>query len=729
MGMKISIIVPVYRVEEYLPRCLESLLSQGGAPFEVIAVDDGSPDACGRVLDAYAVRDSRLRVLHLERNGGLGPARAAGLREATGDYVWFVDGDDWLAEHAVAAVAERLAATAPDVLITDFVRSFPDGATEPNTWRALMADVPPDEVFTLRDRPDLLKMIMCVWNKVIRRDFLTGLDLYFGPGVYEDISVTYPLLLAAERLSWLDRVCYVYRRLRDGALSTSASPRHVDAFPQYDAIFAFLDRPGIAVPEELRRMVFDRTVRHAATIYGSRHLVPAASRPDFFRRMTEHFRRHAPAGHRFPRGPRGLEFRLLASGSYRAHRRLLAVNRLRNRGRSAVRGALSLRPRAIRFLRSTGRYAFYHACLLLPIDRRSAVYAAYWYRGYAGNPAAIYRKARELAPSVRGVWVVSDAERGAALPEGVPYVVENTPAYFKAMATAGYLVNNVNFPHTMTKRRGSVHVQTQHGTPLKKLGMDLRAHPVAADGMDFDRLLEHVGRWDYLVSPNPHATRAFSRAYPGGYEVLETGYPRNDRLVTATADEAAALRDALGVPAHNTVVLYAPTHRGRSDGFRAALDVPLLARSLGERFTLLIRDHYFNAGRPGGSPLDPAHCDAHLLDVSDHPSVEDLCLVSDLLVTDYSSLMFDYSVLDRPIVLFVPDWEDYRRVRGVYFDVLAEPPGPVAVNQRHLTELLVRRGAETHETARLRKLFRERFAPYDDGHAAERVVRRIFPTG
>ncbi len=729
MGTRLSIILPVYNVEAYLPACLDSVLSQTGAELEVIAVDDASPDGSGRILDEYAAHDARLRVLHLPANRGLGGARAAGLEQATGEYVWFVDSDDWLAEGALAAIAERLASAKPDVLITDFSRSYPDGGTEPNTWRRLMTDPPLPEVFSLTQRPALLQMIMAVWNKVIRREFLEKLQVGFGAGYYEDISVTYPILLAAERLTYLDKSCYFYRRMREGAITGSTSAKHLDAFAQYDEIFSFMDRwdssGGLpAIPTGLRRQVFDRTVKHAVTVYTTPRLIPEDLRPSFFRRMTEHFNGHVPSGYRFSRGPRGLQYRMVASGSLSSFDRLQGVNDLRLRSRRTISG---VPVPSVRQLRGAARFAYYQACMRLPIDEQLVVYAAYWYSRYGCNPAAIYEKARELAPSLRGVWVVANRRQAAALPDGVPYVIENTPSYFKAMATAKYLVNNVNFPHTMVKRPGTVHVQTQHGTPLKTMGMDLRDRPEAAVGMDFERLAEHVARWDYLVSPNPHSTQVFTRVYPGQYEVLETGYPRNDRLAKATDDEEDVVRARLGIPQNDTVILYAPTHREGSMTAPDLAEFSALADELGPDHTILMRPHYFEPAVRAELIAERPEGGARLLDVSGHPSVEDLCIAADVLVTDYSSVMFDYAVLDRPIVIYAPDWEQYRRTRGVYFDLPAEPPGAVATDMPGLIEALRGDRVTGGRADKLRSAFRDRFAPYDDGQAAERVVRRIFP--
>ncbi|MBV6697170.1 bifunctional glycosyltransferase family 2 protein/CDP-glycerol:glycerophosphate glycerophosphotransferase [Kitasatospora aureofaciens] len=729
MSLLLSIVLPVHGVERFLPRCLDSILGDTPAAesrFEVIAVDDLSPDGSGAILDEYAARDPRLRVLHLTENQGLGGARAAALPHARGEYVWFVDSDDWLPERTVSVVLEELRhegrqPVPADVLITDFTHVYPDGETEPNPWRHVLLGSPLVEGCTLAEHPALFQTVMSVWNKVFRRAYLDDLGVSFGRGYYEDISVTYPALLAADRLRFLDRPCYVYRRGRDGAITATTSPKHADVFAQYDAIFAFLDRPdrpGRPVPAALRTLVFDRTVRQALNVYDTPGLVPADRRKEFFRRISQHFARHRPDGYQFPGGVRGVQYRLAARGARIAYAELRRTGRL---PRELKRGARAVAPAVKKGVRSSARFTAYNAFRRLPLDEHLAVYAAYWHRGYACSPAAIYEKAQELAPQIRGVWVVENRKQAATMPPGVPYVIVNTPAYLKVMATAKYFVNNVNFPRTMAKRPGTVHVQTQHGTPLKAMGMDLRDRPEAADGMDFGRLQEAIDRWDFLVSSNPHTSEHFARAFPGRYEMLDTGYPRNDRLANTTPDEVRAMRERIGLRPGRTAVLYAPTHREAKGGYVPLLDVKELARRLGPAYTLLVRTHYFHTGGPGD--LAAGEDAAEIVDVSAHPTVEDLYLAADVLVTDYSSMMFDYAVLDRPIVIFAPDWDEYRRVRGVYFDLFAEPPGAVTVDADGLAKALLAGDADPAARAR----FRAKFCPWDDGGAAERVVRRVFP--
>jgi CDP-glycerol glycerophosphotransferase len=241
---------------------------------------------------------------------------------------------------------------------------------------------------------------------------------------------------------------------------------------------------------------------------------------------------------------------------------------------------------------------------------------------------------------------------------------------------------------------------------------------------NFAAQMRRADRWDFSITSNAHTTEAWERAYPCRYETLEVGYPRNDRLALATADEVAEVRAKLGIAPGKTVVLYAPTHREWHAGNKLMLDPEDLAAKLGPDHVVLVRAHYFHV-KPGRAAVAGA---GQLMDVSAYPVVEDLYLATDVLITDYSSLMFDYAVLDRPVVIFAPDWPVYKELRGVYFDLMAEPPGAVATTYPDLIELL-RTGAYADDAAtKARAHFRSRFSYLDDGGAAERVVRRVFPT-
>ena len=710
----LSVVLPVYRVQAYLRQCLDSILSQSFDDFEVVAVDDCSPDYSGAILAEYAARDPRLRVITSPENVGLGLARNLGLEHAKGEYVWFVDSDDWLATGALAAVAARLRATDTDLLVVGWDRVHWDGPVQPGSAKTLLGGAPP--VFSVDDWPQVIDVLHVAWNRVIRRELLVRLGLGFGAGWYEDVSFTFPLLMAARRISALPRTCVHYRQRRTGAITRTVGDRHFEVFEHWAHALALCAEYG-QPSDEVRGLLFRRMLWHFMRVMRHDTRVPSASRRRFFARMTEMYQRYLPpAGFPSPGGGEGLRYKLVARGSYPAFR-------LADFGMRKVRSTLDLvrgprRRLAMRSKQVAGRL-YYRLQLLLPVDRSLALYAAYWYRGVTCNPAAIAAKAAEIAPQVRALWVIGPARAGS-VPPGTGYVVAGSLAYYRALARARYLVNNVNWPGLTVKRRGTTHVMTHHGTPLKMMGVDQLDHPAAVRDTDFAGQMRRADRWDFSISANAHTTIAWERAYPCGYETLEVGYPRNDVLATATAEDAAAARERLGLRGGRRVVLYMPTHREWLPMGTFVLDVERLAAALGPETVLLVRAHYFHVGADlaGRTPSGAGR----LVDVSGYPAVEDLYLAADVLLTDYSSAMFDFGVLDRPMVVYAPDWDVYRELRGVYFDLLAEPPGAVATDFDDLIEIF--RTNRYDDAARW--AFREKFCYLDDGSAAERVVRRVF---
>jgi CDP-glycerol glycerophosphotransferase len=337
----ISVVIPVYGVAAYLPECLDSVLGPGG-DVEVIAVDDASPDGCGALLDERAAADPRLRVIHLAANGGPGAARNAGLARASGEYVWFVDADDRLADGALAAVTGALAAQ-PDVLLIgwDATLERPAGrraATEPGPGRDLLAAVPAAGG-TLAGQPRLIELSMTSWSKLLRREFLAQLGVAFGTGIHEDVIVTCAALLAAESVGAVARPCYRYRRDRRGQFMGTASAGHLGIFTAWGQVFDLLDaRAAAGTPARaaIRAAVFERAIWHYTTVFqatgawpGRGSLVPPGARRAFFARMHADFRARRPPGWRRPPGARGLKFALIERGDYLAYVALEPLNQLR----------------------------------------------------------------------------------------------------------------------------------------------------------------------------------------------------------------------------------------------------------------------------------------------------------------------------------------------------------------------------------------------------------------
>ncbi|MER6487070.1 bifunctional glycosyltransferase family 2 protein/CDP-glycerol:glycerophosphate glycerophosphotransferase [Streptomyces virginiae] len=713
---RFSVIVPAYKVQAYLQESLDSVLTQSYPDLELIAVDDASPDACGSIIDEYAARDPRVTAVHLAHNLGLGPARNAGLARATGDYLIFLDGDDTLAPGALQALTDRLKATgSPDVLVYDYARAYWSGDVVRNRLSHRLSEEGPAS-FRLADRPALLAMLMVVWNKAYRREYVEREGLTFPPGLYEDTPWTYPALLAAESVAVLDRVCVHYRQRRTGSILTTRTARHLEIFDQYDRVFGYLaGRPEL---ERWRSTLHRRMAEHFCAVHADPRRLPRDSRAEFFARASALLRRYRAPGGRsslplsLSRTDR-VRHALMRLGARRCYR-LLSV--LRSAG-LVLGGAASALGRG---LRESWLRLHYRVQRLLPLRPELAVFSAYWHGGYACNPAAIEAKLRELAPRMRTAWIC-DPAHAATLPRETVALRPGSAAYWSALARAGYLVTNVNFDRALVKRRGQVLLQTQHGTPLKRVGLDLQDRPAATPTTDFAGLLRGADQWDYLLSGNRHSTLVWEKAVPSSYTTLEYGYPRNDVFHRATRTQVLELRERLGVPAGSTAILYAPTHRDYRRSRPDHLDFERLLRDLGPRYTLLVRTHLTYADADRSWESHP-----RLVDVSSHPSVEELCLASDALVTDYSSLMFDYAALDRPIVIHADDWEAYEATRGTYFDLRSCPPGAIARTQDELVDIFTTGHWQGSRSAQLRSAFRARFCSYDDGHAAERVVRRVF---
>lgn len=319
-----------------------------------------------------------------------------------------------------------------------------------------------------------------------------------------------------------------------------------------------------------------------------------------------------------------------------------------------------------------------------------------------------------LAPHIDAVWVVRP-DAVAQLPSGIDYVTPDTPRYHRVTSRATYFVNNVDWTLGLVKRPGQIHVHTHEGTPLGHMGVDLLSRPAAKYRADVRAQLRRADRWDFSLVSSPYAQQIWDRAYPCHFTSLPTGAPRNDVLVRGDHMRKAALRKRLGVPDGNTVVLYAPTRRDHRKSYVPRLDFEQLLRGLGPTVTLLVRLHPKDAQAPfRGLQLRDLQRRGLLLDVTDEPSAVDMMLVSDALVTDYSSLLFDYANTDRPIIVHGDDWEAYRAARGVYFDVLADPPGHVTTTTDELTDLFASGAWQDARSAALRA----------DFHAAVLPLRR-----
>jgi CDP-glycerol glycerophosphotransferase len=259
-------------------------------------------------------------------NRGPGPARNAGLKQARGDYVWFVDADDRLPPGAVEAVLDTLAATHPDVLLVDHAEVQDDQVVHRRCRERLG---PVSTPLRLADHPLALRLEPSPCTKVVRRALLDEAGLRFPPGRYEDAYFSRMLLIAARSIDILDRTCYLYRQDTPGSTTSSTADWHFDIFEQYARVFGHLDR---AEPDhvDLRAELFRAMVDHYLVVLGHPTRLPRARRREFFARVVADVGRfRPPKGYPRPGGVAGLKHRLVALGAYRPYAVLRWAYRLR----------------------------------------------------------------------------------------------------------------------------------------------------------------------------------------------------------------------------------------------------------------------------------------------------------------------------------------------------------------------------------------------------------------
>ncbi len=336
---------------------------------------------------------------------------------------------------------------------------------------------------------------------------------------------------------------------------------------------------------------------------------------------------------------------------------------------------------------------------------------------YSDNPRALYERFVQRGAHEH-VWL-SHPLHQHGFPAGLSTVTAESSDAVAALESADLVVANTHLDVTWQKKSGATYLQTWHGTPLKRVHHDVLWAPPGR----LPRLDEDVARWDYLVSPNTVSTPRLRDAFRFPGPMLETGYPRNDVLTSAGADAVRArVRASLGIAAETVAVLYAPTWRDNEyygiDGARPglALDVDAFDAELGRDHCLLLRLHPLMTDRT------PRVDRAGVRDVSHHPDAHELYLAADVLITDYSSVMFDFAVTGKPMLFFAYDLEAYRdALRGFYFDFTPIAPGPLLRTSPAVIDHL-RTLDEVREAFADRYAdFRRTFCQHDDGHATDRL--------
>ena len=374
--------------------------------------------------------------------------------------------------------------------------------------------------------------------------------------------------------------------------------------------------------------------------------------------------------------------------------------------------------------------AFYNVLTkVLPVNSRIMLFESNLGRNYTGNPRAIYEEMvrQGLDRKYRCYIILEDVD--TKISGAAKKIKKNRFRYFYYFAIAGVWISDSRLPAYIIKRKETTYIQTWHGTPLKKLALDLEAVYMAGETSleAYKRnFYNNVQTWDYLISQNNYSSEIFKRAFGFKKEILEIGYPRNDVLFHKNnQEEIKRIKESLGLPLDKKVILYAPTWRdnefygnGRYK-FNTGMDFALLMQEMKKDTVWIVKYHYLIMDKIDWSPYEGF---IYTYDMSYDISM--LYLVSDMLVTDYSSVMFDYSILKRPILFYCYDLDEYKdTLRGFYFDLLEEAPGPVAMTTRRLMDAVREYDCSLYQEKY--NAFIDKYNHADDGNASARVVKLI----
>ena len=375
----------------------------------------------------------------------------------------------------------------------------------------------------------------------------------------------------------------------------------------------------------------------------------------------------------------------------------------------------------------------------ISVDPYCIIFESYMGRKYTCNPKALYLEmlTNPKYASYHFIWAFKETEKFSDLESEKTHLVKyGSVEYKKAYHRAKYFITNSRLPEWIVKKKKQIYIQTWHGTPLKKLGYDITvsgSNAMNSKREICDKYRNDAKRYDYMISPSQFCSEKFRSAFhlSPHVKIIEKGYPRNDQLFQSTSNQILKLKRSLHIPDDKTVILYAPTWRDNEHksgvGYIQNLNInfDLLQTELGEDYVILFRSHYFIANE-----FDFSKYKGFLFDVSKYDEINNLYLVSDLLITDYSSVFFDFANLKKPMIFYMYDYDTYKhQLRDFYID-LEELPGPIIKEENEMELCLKIKNIRQEQKKYQKKYesFHKKYNYLDDKDCSRKVLEEcVFP--
>lgn len=753
--------------------CLASIKDQGITDFETVLVLDHITEDISDIIEKYSdinikkvelnkekIKDRKFgseeNAKVLKDHSGAAAAKNAGIEAAEGEYIYFLDSDDYILNGTIPYLLREAEEQQADfvygrrnttwnkrMVYLAYVEGHNDdtGAinndedkTEPENYKKEKVEQEISLAYPGIDRERLRQMTEAYYNLIlsrkgfmnvtltgvlIRRSFLESNGLRFNEKFifFYDLGFMIRMLNMAKSFSMAEEAVYVKRYHNDPIHYPALSQiKTADRFEEY--MESYSQARKLAQNNPVLCRILDYKFLNAFVKTFARNIARDKDelwRTERFKLLNEAMQEVEPSVIGCFKGYEKKIVKDILSGK---------LNKLKFRinFNLGIKKLLKIRKR----WRVLACYLYEHYFIKLPVKDNWVICESFFGKSYSDSPKYIYEYLCKNYPGkFKFIWVINKRTK-------IPYkpikVRRFSIRYAYYLARCKYYVFNVRQPDWVVKRKGNVFLQTWHGTPLKRLVFD-QEEVMTASPLYKAQFYKHSRLWDYLVSANKFSSEVFRSAFLYDKEILEYGYPRNDLMYHPDKDKIAAdIKRKLRIPEGKKTILYAPTWRddeyyGKGEyKFSLKLNLRLLRKELGNDYAILLRTHYYIADK-----LDVTGLEDFVVNVSGYDDITELYLISDILITDYSSVFFDYANLKRPILFYTYDLEKYRdMLRGFYLDIEKDVPGPLLFTDEEVVEAIKNIDIISARYKEKYEEFYEKFCSLDNGQAAKMVARRVF---
>ena len=382
--------------------------------------------------------------------------------------------------------------------------------------------------------------------------------------------------------------------------------------------------------------------------------------------------------------------------------------------------------RKILFLKNRFLYLFFYATNT--VDDKLIVFESFMGKNYSDSEKAVYNYLLNQKADYTFVWIFRNPENYSYLKKDNTLLIKyGSLKYYKYYAKAKFWISNSRINEAIIKKKKQIYIQTWHGTPLKKLGYDIEIKDGNSMNSIHDIKKKYSNdskRYSYMISPSKFCTEKYISAFniKNSNIVKEIGYPRNDFLINYKKSDIDRIKKQLNLPKEKKIILYAPTWRDNQHqsgiGYTYNLNINFdkLSKIFKEDYIILFRTHYLVS-----SNFKFDNYKSFIYDVSEYDDINELYIISNFLITDYSSVFFDYALLKRPILFYMYDLDEYKNnIRNFYID-LCELPGEIVTNEKDLIECINKIDNFVYD--KKYKMFNKKFNYLDDGKSSERLCK------